>query len=135
MIVGTGGNAGNQPGVMITRALGAKEVNKSNLNAILWKEFKLAVCSAFLLGTVAFLRVFLSHPDDLASSIAISVTIAIVVLMSVFLGLGFSILLDYLNIDPADAAALLLTSLADMLGILTLCLISSAILTTGARLL
>ena len=113
---------------MITRALGAKEVNQTNLRQIFIKEFKLAALASAILGTVSFLRVIMSYPEDAESAVAIALTIALVVMVSVFLGLGFSLLLDRLSIDPADAAALLLTSLADMLGILILCLISSMML-------
>jgi magnesium transporter len=82
MIVGTGGNAGNQPGVMITRALGAKQVNPTNFRQILWKELKLALMTAFILGFVAYCRVLVDHPSEHLSAFAIALTIGLVVLVA-----------------------------------------------------
>ncbi len=48
-------------------------------------------------------RVYLSHPGELSSALAIALSIFCVVIMSVLLGLAFSLILDKLNIDPADA--------------------------------
>jgi len=127
MIVGTGGNAGNQPGVMITRALGSNEVNGDNFPKIMRKEGKLALSTALILGMVSFIRVIVGSPTEYLAALCIGLTIFAVVLISVFLGIGFSVLLDRLNIDPADAAALLLTTMADMIGILALCLISASV--------
>jgi len=57
MIVGSGGNAGNQPGVAVTRALGAGEISSKSLRRLITREAGLGFITACILGTVAFLRV------------------------------------------------------------------------------
>mmetsp|Transcript_60808 Transcript_60808/g.166993 ORF Transcript_60808/g.166993 Transcript_60808/m.166993 type:complete len:282 (-) Transcript_60808:411-1256(-) len=57
MIVGSGGNAGNQPGVAVTRALGAGEISSKSLWRLITRETGLGFITACILGTVAFFRV------------------------------------------------------------------------------
>jgi magnesium transporter len=122
MLVGTGGNAGNQPGVMVTRALSMGSIP---IKPLLKREFLLACITAALLSTLGFLRVLAEYPKDAESAFVIALALAVVILISVFLGIGFSIGLDKLKrCDPADGAAPLLTTISDLIGISCLCLIS-----------
>lgn len=73
MIVGSGGNAGNQPGVMVTRALGMGEFNKNGmLNAFVRREATIICIIASILAFISFLRVLVEYPDDVKSALAIS---------------------------------------------------------------
>jgi cation transporter-like permease len=123
MLVGTGGNAGNQPGVMVTRALSNRELQGSAVPKLLKREFFLAVITATLMGTLGFCRVMVTDPDPV-SAFAISMSLFLVVMTAIFLGIGFSILLDRCGVDPAAGAAPLLTTIADLVGITLLCIVS-----------
>lgn len=125
MIVGTGGNAGNQPGVAVTRALGLGGArDRTVLRRILVKEASLAVCTASVLAAVAFVRVFAAYSADLKAAAAIAIAVFVMVEISIILGVCFSILIDMLNIDPANGAAPLLTTVTDLVGITVLCGVS-----------
>merc|ERR1712232_741122 len=123
---GTGGNAGNQPGVAVTRALGLGGTtrDKSVLRRILVKEASLAVVTASVLAGVAFIRVFAAYPSDIKAAAAIAIAVFAMVELSIILGVCFSILIDMLNIDPANGAAPLLTTVTDLIGISVLCGVS-----------
>lgn len=51
-----------------------------------------------------------------------------VVALSVFLGIGFSVLMDRYGIDPAAGSAPTLTTIADLIGITLLCLMALIVL-------
>jgi len=122
MLVGTGGNAGNQPGVMVTRALSMGSIP---IRQLLKREFILACLTATLLSLLGFLRVLAEYPKESSSALVISCALFLVILISVFLGIGFSIGLDKVKqCDPADGAAPLLTTISDLIGISCLCAIS-----------
>ena len=63
MIVGTGGNAGNQPGVMTTRALSQGGVTPQKVKSLVFREAGLAVCTGSILSLLSFVRV-LAQPDS-----------------------------------------------------------------------
>ena len=122
MIVGSGGNAGNQPGVLVTRALGSGELSRPGaLRDLVFKECSVSVAIASILGIFSFFRVLAEYPTDALSALAIALAMTSVVGISVFLGIGFSVLTDRLGIDPAAASAPTLTTIADLLGITILC--------------
>jgi magnesium transporter len=124
MLVGTGGNAGNQPGVMVTRALATGQLDMKKL---LYKEFKTGIFTSAILCLIAFFRVLVEYPQDPTSAGVISITLFIGILISIGLGILFSAGLDRMkNCDPADGAAPMLTTISDLLGITLLCGIAVA---------
>lgn len=88
----------------------------------------MAVLQGIILGSIAFGRVLAEFPQSLWSALTISVATALVVVVSMFLGILFSLGIDRLRLDPAAGAAPLLTTVADMTGITLLCLSGLAIL-------
>jgi len=126
MIVGTGGNAGNQPGVAVTRALALGNVSTRTLRRIVLREAGLGLATASALTIVGFLRVVVEYPEDLRAAAAISLAVFAMVNLAILLGVGFSITMDRLSIDPANGAAPMLTTLTDLIGITMLCGISAA---------
>jgi magnesium transporter len=129
MIVGTGGNAGNQPGVIVTRALDSDRENLlANIGQLLSKEARIGALQASILSACAFGRVLIEFPGDVRAALAIALATFTVVFVSVFLGVGFSVGIDACRLDPAAGSAPLLTTISDILGILTLCVMSALIM-------
>jgi cation transporter-like permease len=122
-LVGSGGNAGNQPGVMVTRALANRELQGPAVTKLLRRELVVATCTALIMGSLGFCRVLVTHPHVLSAA-CIGIALCLVVFTSIFLGIGFSIMLDRCGVDPAAGAAPLLTTIADLVGITLLCLVA-----------
>merc|ERR1711935_388118 len=80
MIVGAGGNAGNQPGVVITRAL-AKERDfiYFHLGAVMRIEAQVALVQGAIIGLVAFGRVLAEYPDETGSAFVIATTTGLMI--------------------------------------------------------
>jgi Mg/Co/Ni transporter MgtE len=82
MIVGTGGNAGNQCSVMVTRAL-ALGMSDREVMRVVHKESPTALLTGLILALFAFLRVVLEYPDDKTEAAAIAITLGVSIILSI----------------------------------------------------
>ena len=127
MIVGTGGNAGNQCSVMVTRAL-ALGMADTEVWRIVKKEIPTALLTAITLGFFAWLRVIAEYPSSGNEAVAIALTLGVSIVISIMLGIAFSYTIGLMNrCDPADGAAPLLTTISDLIGISLLCGIATGL--------
>jgi cation transporter-like permease len=119
MVVGTGGNAGNQPGVMVTRALSTYRSTDAPFPIwrLLFKEIGLGFISALCVALTAFLRVLVEFPSEVTGAVAIALAMFMVVVIAIGLGILFSWGLERCSCDPAAGSAPLLTTVSDLLGI------------------
>ena len=132
MLVGTGGNAGMQPAVMVVRFLGAGHLDARARNAVVRKECAVTAVTSVVLAAVAFGRVYWSNhgPGELREAAAIGISMFLLTWLAVALGVGFSICLDRMGLDPAAGAAPLLASISDLAGITVLVVVASLFLSS-----
>lgn len=127
MLIGTGGNAGNQSGALVIRGLSTGEIHRKNGLKVLWREFKAALIIGFFLAIIGFQRVYFTK-HNLYAAIAISISLSAIVVVSMMLGTLLPLFFERINIDPAHSAAPFLATLMDIIGIFLYCFISSRIL-------
>jgi magnesium transporter len=127
MMVGAGGNAGNQSSALVIRGLATGEINDANAGRVLWRELVVGCTIATILAAVGFVRVSMSGGDFLAS-ITVSASLWITVFMAVLMGTIAPLVLARLGLDPCHCASPLLSTLTDIGGVLALCLVASIIL-------
>lgn len=127
MLIGTGGNAGNQSATLVIRGLATGEIPRKKGFVVLFREFGIGLFIASLLSLVSFLRVYFVY-QDVITGIAISLSLFLIVLTSMILGTVIPLLLERFNIDPAHSAAPFLSTLMDIIGITIYCLICSQLL-------
>lgn len=129
MLIGTGGNAGNQSGAIVLRGLTTGEITRKNSRRVVLRELSLALVVGFLLTSVAAFRIYLDpHQKTILETFAVCSSLYIIIIASVMLGTFLPLLFERLNIDPANTAAPFLATLMDIIGILIYCAISSYIL-------
>lgn len=127
MLVGAGGNAGNQAAVLVIRGLALGEITPSTSRAYLWDEAKMSVKLALVLVSVGFVRVLLfQYP--LADAVAISASLAAIVMCSIVAGACLPLVLQRAGFDPAHAGATIQV-LMDLFGVAITCAVCSALLT------
>ncbi|MBU1008001.1 magnesium transporter [Candidatus Dependentiae bacterium] len=127
MLIGTGGNAGNQSATLVIRGLATGEISRKNAVRVLVREFGMSIALASVLFLVTFARIyFLYH--NLTATIAIGISLVLIINMSMILGAFIPFLLERLNLDPAHSAAPFLATLMDILGILIYCAVCSRFL-------
>jgi magnesium transporter len=127
MLIGTGGNAGNQSATLVIRGLINNEISRDNAAKVLWREFRIGLVIASLLVCFGFFRVYYFY-RDVVSALAINVSLFFIVITSMILGAMIPIMLERFNIDPAHSAAPFLATLMDILGVLIYCFVCSKIL-------
>lgn len=127
MLIGTGGNAGNQSATLVIRGLTTREMTRRNAYKVLLREFGISLVMASILVVVGFLRVYSSH-QDLLSALVISLSLFLIVVTSMTLGAFIPIMLERLDVDPAHSAAPFLATLMDILGVLIYCFVCSKLL-------
>jgi len=127
MLIGTGGNAGNQSATLVIRGLTTKEMTRRNVMRVLLREFNISLIISLILVVVGFIRVYWSYHNLLVSAV-ISLSLFLIVVTSVVLGALIPIVLERFDIDPAHSAAPFLATLMDVLGVLIYCFICSKLL-------
>ena len=127
MLIGTGGNAGNQSATVVIRGLTTREMSRRNAHRVFWRELCIGVMMSAILMAVAFARVYWSY-GDLMSALVISMALFFIVITSIALGSLIPIMLERFDIDPAHSAAPFLATLMDVIGVLIYCFICSKLL-------
>jgi len=128
MLVGAGGNAGNQATVSIVQLLATQggKITASDEVNIMSRELKLGFMLACLLGAVAGFRVLLTGGHYLEMT-AISATAFFIVQISVVLGAGLPLTMARFGVDPAHAGPVIQVVM-DIIGVTLTCLVCSAVL-------
>jgi magnesium transporter len=116
LLIASAGNAGAQAATLVVRAMATGDVGLRDWFELLSKE--LLVASA--LGGVMALAVSSLGLYRGGSEVAVvvSVTMVIVVVVGSLIGLSLPFLLDRFKLDPATASTPLVTSIADIAGVL-----------------
>lgn len=127
MLIGTGGNAGNQSATLVIRGLATGEISVHKGLKVLLNELVLGLMIALLLSALSFARVYFTH-GDIITSLAISGSLFVIVIVSILLGTLIPLVLARFNIDPAHSAAPFLATLMDIIGISIYCTICSFVL-------
>jgi len=118
MLIGTGGNAGAQAVMTVTRALALGEVRFGDWVRVLWRELRTGLVLGGTLSAVGFVFVFLvmRQPAPFAAVIACSITG--IVIWATIVGSILPIVAKRLGFDPAVMSAPFITTLVDATGLI-----------------
>ena len=126
MLVGAGGNAGNQASVRVIRGLALETLNEQTQSAFLVRELKMAGALSVILSCVGFLRASLFHTPFL-ESLAVTASLTTIVFTSVCLGAVLPLILKRLGVDPAHSSTTIQV-IMDILGVYIAVFVSKMIL-------
>jgi len=116
LLVDSGGNAGSQAATLMVRALATGRAKLSDWFLLLGKEVLVAGLLGLSMGAaVSLVGVFRAGPEI---ALVVSITMVCTVLFGSLVGMSLPFLLSKLRMDPATASAPLITSVADIGGIL-----------------
>jgi len=127
MIASMGGNVGGQAATLVIRAmaLGEVKVKASDCLQVLWKECKVGILLAVVMGLLAWLKVvFLSwNTADLVFplekvGLVVALALGLQVISANIVGALLPMVAANLKIDPAVVASPMLASIVDMSGII-----------------
>ncbi len=126
MVADTGGNTGSQAATVVIRAMALGQIGLKNWFSILFKEARISILLAGVLGLIAFGKIlFLSWETEVPRQFSlwfiatgISLALALQVITSTIIGAGLPLLVKRFGGDPAVAASPAITTLVDISGLL-----------------
>ncbi len=116
LLVASGGNAGAQSSTLMVRAMATGEVTTRDWIRLWAKEVGVSLTLGLSMGVAVSLIGLWRGGPEIALLVALAMT-AIVTVASI-LGMALPVVLNKLRLDPATASVPLVTSLADIGGIL-----------------
>lgn len=115
LLIDSGGNAGAQSATLMIRSLALGDVQLRNWLSLVGKEIMVSFLLGITMACGAALIVSIRAPEIIA---VVTVTMVLTVMISSLIGLLLPFLLTKFNLDPAVASAPLITSIADISGVL-----------------
>lgn len=126
LLIASGGNAGAQSATLMVRALATGDVRAADWGRLLGREILVAAAlGVTMAAAVAAIGLARGGPEIAA---VVAATMVLVVLAGSLVGLSLPFALDRLRLDPATASGPLVTSIADVLGVLIYFAIATALL-------
>ena len=118
IVASMGGNAGMQTLAVTIRAIATKELSSSNINQIIGKEFFIGVLNGIIFAVITGVVVHLWFKQiDLSIIIAASMVLNMIV--AGLFGILIPVTLKKMNIDPALASSVFVTTVTDVIGFLS----------------
>ena len=124
MLMGTGGNCGNQSSVAVIRSLSLNEVGFGDLFRVVWKESRVALVCGVLLACGNFVKLmvvdrFLMHNQDVTALVALVICLTLVctVFCAKVVGCLLPLLAEKIGLDPAVMAAPFISTIVDVLSL------------------
>lgn len=114
LLIGSGGNAGAQSATLMVRAMATGEVQMKDWLRLLGKELTVALLLGITLGLAAMAIAAFRSPEII---VVIMLTMVAIVIVGSLVGLSLPFIFTRLGLDPATASAPLITSVADISGV------------------
>ena len=116
LLIASGGNAGAQSATLMVRAIATGDVQAKDWFRLLGREVGIALILGLGMAlAVSFIGAFRAGPEV---AVVVALTMMSIVLFGSLVGCLLPFMLTKLNMDPATASAPLITSIADVGGIL-----------------
>ncbi len=115
LLIDSGGNAGSQSATLMIRSLAIGDIQLNDWYKLISKELLVSLLLGITMALAASLIASVRAPDIILI-VAISITLTVVV--GSLIGLLLPFIFTKLKLDPATASAPLITSIADICGVL-----------------
>lgn len=126
LLIGTGGNTGNQAATTVTRALALRDVAPRDIARVMAREFQVGLSLGVILGSVGY--VLTSLIFDRSIGLVIGLTLLSVCTMAATVGGIMPLLAKAIRADPAVFSNPFITTFVDATGLMVYFLIAKAIL-------
>ncbi|HMP91209.1 MAG TPA: magnesium transporter [Kiritimatiellia bacterium] len=126
LLIDSGGNAGSQSATLIIRSMALGEIRIADYIRVAWRELRVAICLGITMSAAVFLLAWWRSGIDIA--LVAGIAMSCIVVLGSLIGMSLPFVLRKIGLDPAAASAPLVTSLADISGVLIYLGIASALL-------
>ena len=115
IVASMGGNAGMQTLAVTVRSLATNDLTKNNFSQNILKEFNIGVLNGVIFAVISSLIVQLWFQDS-QLSLVISISMILTMIIAGLFGILVPVSLKKMNIDPAIASSVFVTTITDVIG-------------------
>ncbi|KAK1741018.1 divalent cation transporter [Skeletonema marinoi] len=126
MLVGAGGNAGNQASVRVIRGLALGTLNPTTQSQFLSRELRMAFALSAILSIAGFTRAIIFQ-TPFPETMAVTIALSMIVFSSICLGAVLPLVLQKMGVDPAHSSTTIQV-IMDILGVVLTVFVSTAVL-------
>ncbi|GAA1319695.1 magnesium transporter [Leucobacter albus] len=126
LLIGTGGNTGNQAATTVTRALALGDVKARDIARVLGREARVGLLLGLLLGTLGFTIAGLVYSWDIG--LVIGLTLVAICTVAATIGGIMPLIARWVKVDPAVFSNPFISTFVDASGLIIYFLIARAIL-------
>lgn len=117
IVAGMGGNAGTQTLAIAVRALATRELSRSNMWRIIWKESMVGLLNGIAFAIITGFAAGVWFHDALIGAV-IGTAMIVNLIAAGFFGAAIPIILNRMGSDPAVSSTVFLTTVTDVIGFL-----------------
>ena len=118
IVASMGGNAGMQTLAVTIRAIATKELSSGNFNKIVGKEFLIGILNGIIFAIITAIIVQLWF-KEFSLSLLIGISMILNMIVAGLFGILVPVSLKKMNIDPALASSVFVTTITDVIGFLS----------------
>jgi magnesium transporter len=118
IVASMGGNAGMQTLAVTVRTLATNDLTKNNFGTNILKEFNIGVLNGIIFALISSFIVQIWF-NDFQLSIIISLSMILTMIVAGLFGILVPVTLKKLNIDPAIASSVFVTTITDVIGFIS----------------
>ena len=118
IVASMGGNAGMQTLAVTIRAIAKKELSSGNFNRVVGKEFLIGILNGLIFAIITAVIVQLWF-KEFNLSLLIAISMVLNMMVAGLFGILVPVSLKKLNIDPALASSVFVTTITDVIGFLS----------------
>jgi len=115
IVASMGGNAGMQTLAVTVRTLATNDLTKNNFSQNILKEFNIGILNGIIFAIISAFVVQVWFQDSLLSLI-ISISMIVTMIVAGLFGIVVPITLKKMDIDPAIASSVFVTTITDVIG-------------------
>ncbi|OQC43695.1 MAG: Magnesium transporter MgtE [Bacteroidetes bacterium ADurb.Bin028] len=115
LLIASAGNAGSQSATLMIRALAVGDVEVKDWYKLIWKELLVSLLLGLTMAATVALVASFRAPEII---LVLIITMVLIVITGSLVGLILPFIFTKFKLDPATASAPLITSIADICGIL-----------------
>ena len=118
IVASMGGNAGMQTLAVTVRTLATNDLTKNNFTTNILKEFNIGILNGIIFALISSFIVQIWFKDVLLSLI-ISISMILTMIVAGLFGILVPVTLKRMNIDPAIASSVFVTTITDVIGFIS----------------
>jgi len=128
LLMGTGGNTGSQAATLIIRGMAVGDLETSDALRVLWKEIRISFCIGLVLSILNFAKIIFLDGESTLIAATVSIAMLLIILFAKIIGGMLPMAAKKIGIDPALMATPMISSITDMVSVITYCFLASILL-------